>query len=78
MNCPGSEPLPPNVVNDTFTLVVFVERRGPSDYSAVLPEEKPKAAPKAKGADAEKGKAKADETAKGKAKTKAKRRDDNQ
>jgi Tfp pilus assembly PilM family ATPase len=83
-------PEPPRVVGDDFTLVVFVERRGPTDYTAVLPEEKTKAAtkgkasgaeksketPKAKGADAEKGKAKADESAKGKAKNK--RSDDNQ
>ena len=63
-------PEAPRVVGDDFTLVVFVERRGPSDYSAVIPDEKPKAAPKGTSAGAEKSK----ETPK----AKTKRRDDNQ
>ena len=37
-------PEPPNVVADTFTLVVYVERRGPTEYTSKLEEEKPKAA----------------------------------
>ena len=36
-------PEAPNVLNDTFTLVVFVERRGPTKYTATLAEEKTKA-----------------------------------
>jgi Tfp pilus assembly PilM family ATPase len=72
-------PEAPKVEADNFTLVVFVERRGPTDYTAVLPEEKPKAA---KAATAEKTKAKADESDKGKAtpktKSKGKRRESNE
>ena len=77
-------PEAPKVEGDTFSLVVTVERRGPSDYSAVIPEEKPKSSTKGKAGEAEKAtgtsKAKAGEADKGKTtpktKTKGKRRDD--
>ena len=62
-------PEAPVVVDDKFTLVVFVERRGPTDYTAVIAEEKPKTG---KAVDVEKGKTPTN------AKTKAKRRDDNE
>ena len=63
-------PEAPRVVGDDFTLVVLVERRGPTDYTAVLPEEKPKAAPKGKAGAAEKETPKAKGDAE-KAKTKS-------
>ena len=60
-------PEAPAVVDDKFTLVVYVERRGPTKYTSTIAEEKPKAT---------KGGTKSDKT--DKATTKTKRPDGNE
>jgi Tfp pilus assembly PilM family ATPase len=65
-------PEAPEIVGDTFKLPVSIDRRGPSDYTARIPEEKPNAPKGTKAGEAEKGKTTP------KTKTKGKRRDSNE